>query len=42
MDGLGKFLDTQFEKSARYNIDYNKEGAPRKETRYISSVMVQM
>lgn len=40
--GLEKFLDAQFEKSARCNVDYDKEGAPRKETRYVSPVMVQM
>ena len=40
--GLEKFLDVQFEKSARCNIDYDKESAPRKETRYVSPVMVQM
>lgn len=38
--GLEKFLDAQFEKSARCNVDYDKEGAPRKETRYVSPVMV--
>ena len=38
--GLEKFLDAQFEKSARCNVNYDKEGAPRKETRYVSSVMV--
>lgn len=40
--GLEKFLDAQFEKSARCNVDYDKEGSPRKETRYVSPVMVQM
>lgn len=38
--GLEKFLDAQFEKSARCNVDYDKEGAPRKETRYVSPIMV--
>lgn len=38
--GLEKFLDAQFEKSARSNVDYDKEGIPRKETRYVSPVMV--
>ena len=38
--GLEKFLDAQFEKSARCNIDHDKEGAPRKETRYVSPIMV--
>ena len=40
--GLEKFLDAQFEKSARCNVDYDKEGSSRKETRYVSPVMVQM
>ena len=38
--GLEKFLDAQFEKSARCNVDYDKEGAPRKETRYVLPIMV--
>lgn len=29
--GLEKFLDVQFEKAARCNIDYDKEGSPRKD-----------
>lgn len=37
--GLEKFLDTQFEKSARCNVDYDKEGAPRKETRYVCAAV---
>ena len=40
--GLDKFLDAQFEKSARCNVDHDKEGAPRKDTRYVSSVIVQL
>lgn len=28
--GLEKFLDAQFEKSARCNVDYDKKGTPRK------------
>lgn len=40
--GLEKFMDAQFEKSARCNIDYDKKGTPRKETRYISPTMVRM
>lgn len=40
--GLEKFMDAQFEKSARCNIDYNKKGTPRKETRYVSPTMAQM
>lgn len=38
--GLEKFMDAQFEKSTRCNIDYDKEGSPRKETRYVSPIMV--
>lgn len=38
--GLEKFLDAQFEKSARCNIDHDKEGAPRKEIRYVSPIVV--
>ena len=38
--GLDKFLDAQFEKSARCNIDHDKEGAPRKEIRYVSPIVV--
>ena len=40
--GLEKFLDLQFEKAARCNIDYDKDGAPRKDTRYVSPVVVQI
>lgn len=40
--GLDKFMDVQFEKSARCNVDYDKEGAPRKDTRYVSHVMIQI
>lgn len=40
--GLEKFMDAQFEKSARCNVDYDKEGAPRKDTRYVSPVMIQI
>ena len=39
--GLKKFLDVQFEKVARCNIDYDKEGLPRKSTRYVSHIMAQ-
>ena len=39
--GLKKFLDVQFEKAARCNIDYDKEGLPRKNTRYVSDIMAQ-
>lgn len=40
--GLEKFMDTQFEKSARFNVDYGKEGTPRKDTRYVSPTMIQI
>ena len=40
--GLEKFTDAQFEKSARCNVDYDKEGTPRKNTRYVSPVMIQV
>lgn len=34
--GLDTFVDVQFEKEKRCNIDYEKAGAPRKRTRYVS------
>ena len=34
--GIEKFIDVQFEKSARCNIDYDKAGMPRKSIRYTS------
>ena len=37
--GWEKFLDAQFEKSTRCNIDYDQEGSPRKDTRYVSPDM---
>ena len=40
--GLEKFLDAQFEKSARCNVDYDKEGTPRKGTRYVSPAVIQI
>ena len=40
--GLEKFMDAQFEKSARCNVDYDKAGTPRKDTRYVSPVMIQV
>ena len=40
--GFEPFTDVQFEKAARCNIDYDKAGTPRKKTRYVSSVMIQM
>ena len=40
--GLECYMSVQFEKSARCNIDYDKVGTPRKETRYVSPAMSQM
>lgn len=40
--GLECYISVQFEKSARCNIDYDKAGAPRKETRYVSPAMTRM
>lgn len=40
--GLEKFMDAQFAKSARCNVDYDKEGTPRKSTRYVSPSMIQI
>ena len=35
--GMKVYLDTQFEKDHRCNVDYDKAGHPRKSTRYQSS-----
>ena len=35
-------MDAQFEKSARCNVDYDKEGTPRKGTRYVSPAVIQI
>ncbi len=35
--GMKVYLDTQFEKDHRYNVDYDKAGHPRKSNRYQSS-----
>lgn len=40
--GWEKFLDAQFEKSARCNIDYDQEGLPRRDTRYVSPDISQI
>ncbi len=40
--GLESYMSVQFEKSARCNIDFDKVGAPRKETRYVSPAMTLM
>lgn len=37
--GLESYMSVQFEKSVRCNVDYDKAGAPRKETRYVSPAM---
>lgn len=34
--GMELYLDAQFEKNRRYNLDYDKAGHPRKATRYQS------
>lgn len=39
---MEKFMDAQFEKSARCNVDYDKEGTPRKGTRYVSPAVIQI
>lgn len=40
--GMEKFMDAQFEKSARCNVDYDKEGTPREGTRYVSPAVIQI
>ena len=35
--GISVYMDTQFEKDRRCNVDYGKAGHPRKSTRYQSS-----
>ena len=40
--GFETFTDVQFEKSARCNVDYDKAGAPRRSTRYVSPSMFQI
>ena len=34
--GISKYMDAQFEKDRRCNVDYDKAGHPRKSTRYQS------
>lgn len=34
--GVDVYMDTQFEKDHRCNMDYDKAGHPRKSTRYLS------
>ena len=41
--GMERFMDVQFEKAARCNIDYDKANSPRKNTRYVSpAIDIQM
>ncbi|MGI6028516.1 MAG: recombinase family protein [Candidatus Heteroscillospira sp.] len=40
--GLDTFMDVQFEKEARCNIDYDKASRPRKSSRYVSPAMLQL
>ena len=40
--GLEKFLDAQFEKSARCNVDYDRNDSSRKSTRYVSPTMIHV
>lgn len=40
--GLESYMNVQFEKAARCNIDYDKAGTPRKENRYVSPAMIQV
>ena len=35
--GISEYMDAQFEKDRRCNVDYDKAGHPRKSTRYQSS-----
>ena len=37
--GVNGYMDAQFEKERRCNVDYDKAGHPRKSTRYQSSSM---
>ena len=40
--GFESFASVQFEKANRCNVDYDKAGAPRQETRYVSPALPQM
>lgn len=40
--GLETYMDVQFEKSARCNVDYDKADTPRRSTRYVSPAMLQL
>ena len=37
--GLGVYMDAQFERDRRCNVDYDKAGHPRKATRYRSPAL---
>ncbi len=37
--GFESFASVQYEKANRCNVDYDKAGTPRKETRYVSPAM---
>ena len=39
MIGIERYMNVQFEKERRCNVDYDKTGTPRKSTRYKSPVM---
>ena len=39
--GMEMYMDVQFEKAARYNIDYDKVNTPRKSSRYVSLSVIQ-
>lgn len=39
MVGLTTYMDVQFEKDRRCNVDYDQAGHPRKATRYQSAVL---
>lgn len=40
--GLESFMDAQFEKYDRCNVDYDKADSPRKSTRYVSPAMIHL
>ena len=38
--GFETYMDVQFEKERRYNVDHDRAGSPRKTTRYQSPAMM--
>ena len=40
--GFESYASAQYEKANRCTVDYDKAGAPRKETRYVSPAMPQV